>query len=91
MIAVAKSQPEAVSPDAPRLVPDWRVHVGAHKTATEHFRVYLRQLEPNLRSSDGTVLLRETLRDPADAAALAHRHAEDVAVLRARYSELGAA
>lgn len=62
---IAKSQPSAASPDSARLLPDWRVHVGARKTGTESFQVRLRQLEPKIRASNGTVLLRETLRDPA--------------------------
>ena len=68
MSDVAKLQPSAASRGSARLVPDWRVHVGAHKTATTHFQRLLADAGPLVTDRGGAVLLEETLRGPARSA-----------------------
>lgn len=68
MNAVAKSQSEAASSHPGRLVPDWRVHVGAHKTATTHFQRLLADAGPLVEEMGGAVLLEDTLRGRARSA-----------------------
>ena len=47
---------------------EWRVHIGAHKTATTHFQRLLAEAGPLVRDSGGAVLLEDTLRGPARSA-----------------------
>ncbi|RDC73717.1 hypothetical protein DLJ49_06260 [Rhodovulum sp. 12E13] len=64
---IAKSQPSAASRGSARLVPDWRVHVGAHKTATTHFQALLSAARAQADAADVALLLQDRLRQPAVA------------------------
>ena len=47
---------------------EWRVHVGAHKTATTHFQALLAEASPRVAGAGGTVLLQDALRRDARGA-----------------------
>jgi hypothetical protein len=47
---------------------EWRVHIGAHKTATTHFQRLLADVGPLVQEKGGVVLLEDTLRGPARSA-----------------------
>ncbi|MGF1447195.1 MAG: hypothetical protein ACFBRM_13485 [Pikeienuella sp.] len=44
---------------------EWRVHIGAHKTATTHFQGLLRQVSAQVEARGGAGLLKESVRRPA--------------------------
>lgn len=51
-----------------QLPPEWRIHIGAHKTATTHFQRLLADAGPLVTDMGGAVLLEEALRGPARSA-----------------------
>jgi hypothetical protein len=58
---VTGARPAAAAPA------EWRVHVGAHKTATTHFQALLADAAPLVRENGGAVLLADALRAQARA------------------------